>query len=185
MSHHPTPIRLSVAAPAFNEAEGIQAIVLNWREYLSRDPNIAAFEIIVCNDGSQDETGNILDRLAQSYSEIRPIHFSKNQGRYLENIVYLDLRRRYQDVFYYKTENQLEVDFLVREGNKIVLLIQVTESLRDPKTRDREYQALVKAMQELGVDKGLILTQDEEPADAAYPQIEVTPIYRWLLTAKP
>src|SRR5580692_8485842 len=71
-------------------------------------------------------------------------HFSKKQGRYLENIVYLELRRRYKELFYYKTEDNLEVDFLVREGTKITLLVQVTESLKDPKTREREYRALIK-----------------------------------------
>lgn len=111
-------------------------------------------------------------------------HFSKNQGRYLENIVYLELRRRYKEIFYYKTEDNLEVDFLVREGTKIVLLIQVTESLRDPKTREREYKSLIKAMKELHVEKGLILTQDEEPADLQFPEIEVAAIYQWLLKPK-
>jgi predicted AAA+ superfamily ATPase len=109
-------------------------------------------------------------------------HFSKKQGRYLENIVYLELRRRYKDIFYYKTEDNLEVDFLVREGSQIVLLIQVTESLHDPKTREREYKALLKAMKELNVERGLILTEEEEPADPAHAQIEVTAIYRWLLS---
>lgn len=108
-------------------------------------------------------------------------HFSKKQGRYLENIVYLELRRRYKDIFYYKTKDNLEVDFLVREGIKIVLLIQVCESLSDEKTRIREYKALQKAMQELHVEKGLILTQDGESQDTKFPEIEVTPIYEWLL----
>jgi len=108
-------------------------------------------------------------------------HFSNKQGRYLENIVYLELRRRYKEIFYYKTEGNLEVDFLIREGTKIALLIQVTESLKDPKTRDREYTALVKAMGEVHAEKGLILTQDEEPADPEFPKIEVAAIYQWLL----
>lgn len=108
-------------------------------------------------------------------------HFSKKQGRYLENIVYLELRRRYKEIFYYKTEDSLEVDFLVREGNKIVLLIQVTDSLKDPKTREREYKALIKAMEELHVEKGLILTQEEEPSDPKFPEVEVAAIYQWLL----
>lgn len=109
-------------------------------------------------------------------------HFSKKQGRYLENIVYLELRRRYKDIFYYKTEDDLEVDFLVREGSKIVLLIQVTESLNDPKTREREYKALTKAMKELHAEKGLILTQEEESANSEFPEIDVNAIYKWLLT---
>lgn len=108
-------------------------------------------------------------------------HFSIKQGRYLENIVYLELRRRYREIFYYKTEDGLEVDFLVREGAEIVLLIQVTESLNDPKTREREYKALIKAMRELNVEKGLILTEEEEPADPNFPAIQVEAIYQWLL----
>ena len=108
-------------------------------------------------------------------------HFSKNQGRYLENVVYLELRRRYKEIFYYKTSDNLEVDFLVREGTQIVLLIQVTESLSDSKTREREYKALVKAMKELHVTKGLILTQEEESVDPEFPEIEVQSICQWLL----
>lgn len=108
-------------------------------------------------------------------------HFSKNHGRYLENIVYLELRRRYKEIFYYKTKDNLEVDFLVREGTKVLLLIQVTESLSDPDTREREFKALLKAMGELHVEKGLILTQDNEPADPEFPNIEVAALYQWLL----
>lgn len=108
-------------------------------------------------------------------------HFSKKQGRYLENIVYLELKRNHKEIFYYKTEDNLEVDFLIREGTHIALLIQVTESLKDSKTREREYKALIKAMKELHVTKGLILTEEEEPADPNFPEIEVKAIYQWLL----
>lgn len=108
-------------------------------------------------------------------------HFSKKQGRHLENIVYLELRRRFKEIFYYKTKNSLEVDFLIREGSNIILLIQVTESLKDPKTREREYKGLTNAMAELHVEKGLILTEEEESADINFPQIEVAAIYQWLL----
>lgn len=73
------------------------------------------------------------------------------------------------------------MDFLVREGTKVVLLVQVTESLKDPKTREREYKALTKAMKELKVEKGVILTQEEEPSDQEFPLIEVAAIYQWLL----
>lgn len=108
-------------------------------------------------------------------------HFSKKQGRYLENVVYLELRRKGKEIFYYKTEDGLEVDFLIREGTQITLLVQVTETLKDPKTRAREYKALIQAMKELEVEKGLILTQEEESSDPEFPEIEVVPIYHWLL----
>jgi len=77
---YPAPIRLSVAAPAFNEEQGIQSAIENWMRYLSERPEIRAFEIVVCDDGSQDRTGNILDALAARHSEIKPIHFSQNRG---------------------------------------------------------------------------------------------------------
>lgn len=54
-------------------------------------------------------------------------HFSKKQRRYLENIVYFKLRRIDMEIFHYKTEDNLEVDFLVRKDTKIVLISQVTE----------------------------------------------------------
>ena len=108
-------------------------------------------------------------------------HFFKKHGRYLENVVYLELRRRHKEIFYYKTADDLEVDFLVREDSKVALLIQVTESLKDPKTRQREYKALLNAMKELHVEKGLILTEEEESEDSECPEIAVEAIYQWLL----
>lgn len=75
-----TPIRLSIVAPAFNEAAGIEALILHWHKFLKMQSDIVAFEIIICNDGSQDDTGLILDKLATTYPNLRPLHFKKNQG---------------------------------------------------------------------------------------------------------
>jgi dolichol-phosphate mannosyltransferase len=79
MSDLSGPIRLSVAAPAYNEAEGIAAVVADWHGFLATQ-GLADFEIVICNDGSKDETGAILDRLALVYPRLRPLHFSANQG---------------------------------------------------------------------------------------------------------
>lgn len=74
------PIRLSVAAPAYNEAEGIEAVVAEWHGYLSGLAALESFEIVICNDGSRDRTGEILDRLTLSFPQLRPLHFGQNQG---------------------------------------------------------------------------------------------------------
>ncbi|HVV26625.1 MAG TPA: glycosyltransferase family 2 protein [Rhizomicrobium sp.] len=74
------PVRLSVAAPAYNEAAGIEAVVTEWRDFLSDEPQVGSFEVVICNDGSRDGTGAILDRLAARFPEVRPLHFASNQG---------------------------------------------------------------------------------------------------------
>jgi dolichol-phosphate mannosyltransferase len=75
-----SPIRLSVAAPAYNEAEGIEAVVTQWHAFLSMRADIAEFEIVICNDGSKDRTGDILDRLTLPFPQLRPLHLAQNQG---------------------------------------------------------------------------------------------------------
>lgn len=79
MSDLSGPIKLSVAAPAYNEADGIAAVVEEWHDFLSRQA-LADFEIVICNDGSKDDTGAILDKLAGTYPRLKPIHFGVNQG---------------------------------------------------------------------------------------------------------
>ena len=74
------PIRLSLAAPAYNEADGIEAVIADWHGFLSASPDVAEFEIVVCNDGSKDRTGDILDRLTLSYPQLEVVHFAENQG---------------------------------------------------------------------------------------------------------
>jgi glycosyltransferase involved in cell wall biosynthesis len=74
------PVRLSLAAPAFNEAGGIRAVVVEWLEYLRAAGDVAEFEIVICDDGSRDATGAILDELAGAHREVRPLHFPVNQG---------------------------------------------------------------------------------------------------------
>ncbi|MBU4338608.1 ATP-binding protein [Patescibacteria group bacterium] len=108
--------------------------------------------------------------------------FSENKGKLLENLVFLHLLKTGKEIYYYKTKNNLEVDFLLKEKQKIKSLIQVCLTLKDFKTKDREIDSLVKAMQELELKEGLILTKDEEDAiEVDGKKIKVMPVYKWLL----
>ncbi len=108
--------------------------------------------------------------------------FSKDKGKFLENLVFGELKRRGKEVYYYKTKNNLEVDFLIKEGLKIDTLIQVTQTLSGDKVRERKIKALVLAMDELKLKKGLILTEDEEEEiKVKNKTITVIPVYKWLL----
>ena len=67
---------VSIVVPCFNEEDNIVDVV----KHLSR-LNYPSFEIICVNDGSTDNTGQILDRLTQRYPMLRVIHQSRNQGK--------------------------------------------------------------------------------------------------------
>jgi dolichol-phosphate mannosyltransferase len=71
---------LSIAAPAYNEEDGIVGIVSQWMEHLRRSSLIGGFEIVVCNDGSRDNTGALLDGVARENPEVRPVHLDRNRG---------------------------------------------------------------------------------------------------------
>ena len=109
-------------------------------------------------------------------------HLSENRGVLLENLVFLELRRRFKNIFYYKTQNNLEVDFLVYDSPLNPYLFQVSWSLANPKTRDREVSALIKAMQETNINEAWILTESEsETLSVENKIIHVIPVYQWLL----
>ncbi len=111
--------------------------------------------------------------------------FSENRGKFLENLVYLELRRRKKEVYYYKTKNNLEIDFLIKEKNAPSALIQVAQKLDNSETKVREIKALFIALGELNLNNGLILTEDEEELlEQEGKTINILPVYKWLLENK-
>lgn len=83
-------------------------------------------------------------------------NLSPNYGKLFENLVFLDLRRQGKEIFYYKTKNGYEIDFIVKSKHAKPELIQVAWDLEDAETRQREQRALQEAEEELGI-KGRIL----------------------------
>jgi len=73
-------VDVSVAAPAYNEAANIAAAVTEWREYLERHPGVGAWEIVVCDDGSSDATGEILRGLREECPQLVVVTFERNRG---------------------------------------------------------------------------------------------------------
>src|SRR5438094_1471033 len=69
---------LSVVFPAFNEAANIRAVVED--AYRTLPELTPIFEIIVVNDGSNDSTGEICDRLVEELSNVRVVHHPRNRG---------------------------------------------------------------------------------------------------------
>jgi len=103
---------------------------------------------------------------------------SSDMGRLLENLVFLELKRRGEDVWYYKSRNNLETDFLINPANPA--LVQVCYDMADPLTRNREINALRACMKELNRNEGLILTKNEEE-EIKTPEgmIIMMPVWKW------
>ncbi|MGN1324871.1 MAG: ATP-binding protein [Candidatus Spyradenecus sp.] len=106
-------------------------------------------------------------------------------GWRLENIIYLELRRRRElddvELYYYKDPAH-EVDFCQVRHGKVVRLIQVSYALASPKTRKRELAALVGAGQKLGCRDLVLITNDEVGEETLAGQtICLIPARRWLL----
>lgn len=108
---------------------------------------------------------------------------SEDRGRMLENIVFVELKRRGHDVFYYSGSK--ECDFVIREGSRTQQVIQVCIELYDPSTKEREMSGLIEAMDKFSLSDGLIITENEEYVETLEIQnkkynIMVMPIWKWL-----
>jgi uncharacterized protein len=105
---------------------------------------------------------------------------SADNGKLLENLVFLELNRRHEEVWYFRTTGNRETDFLVKEEQ--LTLIQVCYDLSNPKTRKRELDSLISSMLDLKLNKGLILTYNEEEIiESKAGTIQLIPAWRWLL----
>lgn len=106
---------------------------------------------------------------------------SADMGRLLENTVFLELRRRGHEVWFYKSQKNQEADFLVNPNHPT--LIQVCYDLQNPGTRQREISSLLVCMKELKMDHGIILTKNEEEViHSDNLIIDIFPVWKWLLS---
>jgi uncharacterized protein len=86
-------------------------------------------------------------------------------SKQLENSVYLTLRGQgdiqNNSLFYYRTENGKEIDFLIRDGHKTTDLIQVCLNMSSEETRSREVSALLQAHKVFPEARLFVITADE------------------------
>lgn len=102
-----------------------------------------------------------------------------NLGPLLENLIFIELKRRGKDIFYHA--NGSECDFIVRTGTHITQCLQVTVSLADESTRKREVAGLTAAAKTYGTTDNIIITLDDDRISLEESGIRVVPAWRWLL----
>ena len=93
--------------------------------------------------------------LAQANS----LSFTKDKGRLFENAVYLFLRQRNFSLYFFR-ENS-ECDFVVFDGKKCKMLIQVCEEIHLD-NKDREINGLLEAMNFFDMQEGFIVTKNQK-----------------------
>jgi hypothetical protein len=114
-----------------------------------------------------------------AFSILGGFSLSPDKGRLLENIVFIELKRRGCEVFYFSGTR--ECDFIIKDGRSITGAIQVCHEMND-KNVERECGGLLEAMEEFHLDRGLILTNDQEDTRKAGDRtINIKPVWKWLL----
>lgn len=116
----------------------------------------------------------------------RSFELSQNKGRQLENMVFVELLRRGYKVgdtlFYYRTKNDREIDFVLREGRKVSCLVQVSYAVSNAKARERELKALEEAAGEFGCGNLLLITWDtDEVTEYKGHAVKIVPVREWFL----
>ena len=109
---------------------------------------------------------------------------SDDDGKQLENTVYLELLRRkaHNEELSFFSESG-ECDFVVSEGDEVKRLIQVTWDMSDAETRKREFSGLLEAAKATGCRDLTIVTRDEEGEEIRDGlNVRIVPVCRFLLT---
>jgi predicted AAA+ superfamily ATPase len=105
---------------------------------------------------------------------------SEDYGRYLENVVFIELMHRNHEVYFHQEKK--ECDFVIKEGLQIIQAIQVSRSLYAEHTYKREMEGLLEAMNTYGLNEGMLLTENEE-SETTFEGFKITvqPVWKWLL----
>jgi hypothetical protein len=114
----------------------------------------------------------------QGFMQNLSVSYSKDKGKILENIVFIELLRRKNEIHYFKEKG--ECDFIVSKNLSIESAIQVCFQLNEENIH-RETDGLLEALKILKVDKGLILTMDQEDEWTRDGKIiKIKPVWQWL-----
>ena len=103
--------------------------------------------------------------------------FSKDEGKLAENLVFLELRKKGKEIYYWKSSKQEEVDFIVKNEDNSLIAINAPYS---DKISEREIKPLLKFKENFKKTKELmIITKDLEKQEQ---EIKFIPLWKWLLS---
>ena len=112
----------------------------------------------------------------------------QEQGKRLENTVFLQLLRQKEKnplitLNYFKTTDNKEIDFIIKEGKKISSIIQVCNNLSNTETKSREINYLITSLNQFKLNEGIIITNESDYKEEKIEgkTIKMIPLWKWLL----
>ncbi len=153
--------------------------IKNYIEYLEKSWLIFSVNVYDYSVKRQQIAPKKIYSIDTGLSKTIGFSFSSNTGKAFENLVYLALRRKHQNFYYFTTPLGFEVDFFIPEKRQ---LIQVAQNLNQIETRQREIRSLQDAMRSLKISTALILSgENEDPVEMDECRIEIRSLSEWLL----
>ena len=105
--------------------------------------------------------------------------FSEDIGKLYENAVYIYLKRKNKEIYYWK--NRGECDFVVKAG-KALTAIQVAYDVLQRETKEREVRAMLEVMEKFKLKEGTIITENYDSEEKFGDRtLRYIPLWKWLL----
>jgi len=165
--------------------------VKNYISYLEN-----SFLIIVLNKFSyklkeHEKSPKKVYPMEHGFANFLAFRRTRDMGRLYETLVAVELLRQNslrdekREIYYYRDRNGYEVDFVIKYGERVEKLIQV--SISDGEMKEREYRSLLIVSKELKCDDLLIINEEKEGIEEVEwrgirKRIRFIPLWRWLLT---
>lgn len=153
--------------------------LFNYLAYL--EDAYALFSVPIYRNSIKEEQRNPkkIYAIDNGFKKIHDYAISDDKSKLYENIVFLHLRRQTKEVYYFKQKQ--EVDFYAKLPEKEVL-VNVSYELTDDRTREREVNGLLEAMEYFNLSESYLITRDEEQKILVDGRtIHIVPLYQYLL----
>ena len=166
----------------FNDlkSQGIQLsknTLYNYMQYL--EDAFAVFSTPVYSRSVAEQSKNPKKIYSVDVGFKTAISFSSDIGKKFENIVFLQLRRITKEVFYWKS-NQ-EIDFIYIHNGQLKL-INVAYDLSNTTTFKREINGLLEGMQKTNTSEAFLINSEEEDTIIRDNKtIYIVPLWKWLI----
>jgi glycosyltransferase involved in cell wall biosynthesis len=128
---------VTVIFPAYNEEKNIRSAITRAVEAMR--PRFDVFELLIVDDGSTDDTGEIAEELARTYSEITVVHNRQNLG--LGETLYSGFQCARGELV---IQNAMDYPFDLRDLDKMIPLLEEADVIAAVRTGYAGYSSYRK-----------------------------------------